>query len=307
LFLDQTRSTHVELIMWSSSSSKTSSSGSSGLFSQHRRTATAESSQKGQSPYGKHQKTATFDSEDAWRLDDDDEDDGDAPRIAQVAAQAGLGRKASATSIPAAVATTASAQASSSSLNLNLSSSNSGRSSPVHLKSPASQVRERGRQTSFGFWERISSFGGGSSIVNAASKNSDEAEASGYSRFDDQLELEDNFDGTYSVAPGGASASAGPQGKLLAAANISRPPLLGGGSAAARSSSKVPQVSPAAQNSKGKGKSVDSPGAATVIGTPRPKSPFVKGLQRDRPRDGDDMRKWVRKDIEDVLEGEGSS
>lgn len=288
--------------MWSSSSSKTSNAGSSGFFSQHRRTATAESAMKGQSPYGKHQKTATFDSEDAWRLDDDDEDEGDAPKIAQLAAQAGLGRKASATSIPPAVVTS-SAQASSSSLNLNLSSSNSGRSSPVHLKSPANQVRERGRQTSFGFWERISGFGVGSSSSSAASKNNDDAEASGYSRFDDQLELEDNFDGTYSVAPGGASTSAGPQGKLLAAANISRPPLLGGGSAAARSSSKVPQVSSAAQSSKGKGKSVDSPGAATVIGTPRPKSPFVKGLQRDRPRDSDDMRKSVRKDIEDVLEG----
>lgn len=266
----------------------------------------------------------TAPDEDAWNLDDSDNEGGGPSHqdITQVAAQAGLGRKSSSNalnggsnsvSLPAPAATTASSGASLSSL-----SSANGKSAlspvaaaaiassaalPGNTATPRSGYKDRGRQSSFGFWERFTG-GGGSSSNNSSSKEIDKlpAEMSGYSRFDDQLELEDNFDGTYSVKEG--------QGKLAPPANISRPPLLGGG-IARMSAGKVPTsaslVSPtsASQGSKGKSRSleVSSPGA-TIVGTmPRPKSPLSYARRAGKPRDDEDMRRCIRKDSEDVLAG----
>ena len=283
------------------------------------------SSSHGSNGFHPGRRAPVFDTEDAWRLDDDDEGDvtGDAGAdvdrgIARVAAQAGLGRIKTASASSLSVAS-GRAGSFSSNPNLNVASPSSVSSvagSYMSVKPP--QLKERGRQSSYGFWERLSGFGVGSSSSTAngsssslnlngkASADDAAAEASGYTRFNDQLELEDNFDGTYSVATSVASSSTLPgnaQGKLMAPASIS--PL---GAAGARNGGKIPQTSSTAAASslpgKGKTRLVDSPGSATVIGNPRPKSPFTRGKRSEKPRDDEDMLRFVRKDIEDVMEGE---
>lgn len=265
--------------------------------------------------------------------------------IARVAAQAGLGRRAGpassassgsrthglnngstasiiafpsslSSSLPTAAAVAASLNGGTASAIQSTSLAQASTSSAILSKSPpppSTTAEKRGRQTSYGFWGRLSGavgVGSSSSPKESSSKSTDNlAEMSGYSRFDDQLELEDNFDGTYSVNPGsasGGSVGAGSGGKLMAAASIARPSLLAAGNA--RSLGKVPQV-PASGSSASKGKSrlTDSPGGATIVGTPRPRSPFTKLKKLDRPRDEEEMRKYVRKDIDDVLQGENGS
>lgn len=290
-----------------------------------------------------------FDAGDAWNLDEDDDDDDGVvqdgygvhrppsaaavdnnangrstaeQKIARVAAQAGLGRRTSASSI----ATLPQTSASLTSLGAVRSASpsvatTSTSTSTATNASPAGQFKERGRQASYGFWERISGIGaaiggvasgGGSGGATGAIRDNDEgpAESSGYSRFDSQLELEDNFDGTYSIgAPSSAAAGASGQGtssngKLLGPASIS---VLSGGTspaaaAAALRNGKLNQSgSPSSQTGKGKSKALDSPGGATIVGVPRPRSPFVKG--RNRPKDADEMRSFVRSDLSDVMKG----
>ena len=332
-------------MVWTTTSSSSAGSGSSKApstsFPHHRRvntTASDASSSKSTMASGVPGRAPIFDTEDAWGLEDDDDEedevqghsqvnaDAGSISISRVAAQAGLGRKASTSSLsavngkPPPKSSYSNGNASTGFPSPSIVSSTSSTPAIVASSRSAPQLKERGRQASYGFWERLSGFGVGSSSSTANGSSSslnlsgkavnDEAaaEASGYTRFDDQLELEDNFDGTYSVAAHAAgtnnSTLNGP-GKLMAPANLSRPNLLG--AAGQRSSGKVPQMSSAVtampRSSKGKTRSIDSTGSATVVGTPRPKSPFTRGKRSDKPKDDGDMRRCIRKDIDDVMEG----
>lgn len=292
-----------------------------------------------------------------WKLDDsDNEDSGDIDTaahggIARVAAQAGLGRKGSASSlalqqpapvsIPTSTARTEgsaasrapSAAAMSIAASLTNGASSSSTSRP-ELGSPtktsgASVPKERPRQASYGFWERLS--GLGAAVTGASSSSSTSASSSssalsrekdrdrdndsyvqtGYARFDAELELEDNFDGTYSVNASSSSVAtpgtSGSSGKLLAPASISRPSLGGSG---ALSSGKVPTTASTtggilhAPQPKGKSRMLESPGGtATIVGTPRARSPLAR-RNSERPRDEDDMKRMLSKDIEEIMKGE---
>lgn len=298
--------------MWSSSSSKNaaSSSGSTSA-AHHRRTSTQQSglssSGSGGHGSGSHKtRQATLD-EDAWKLDESDDEQETNTRgseISKVAAQAGLGRKASASSFglqaPPRAATAS--QTSLSSMNSTGSTSSTripSLASPGlgnSTKSPPhAAYKERGRQASYGFWERISGFGASKGSEKERDRAESPVDMSGYARFDGDLELEDNFDGTYSINT--ASSSANPAG-LMAPATISR----------ALSSGKVPeaQLPSSANSQKGKNRSTDSPSGvpkATIVGTPRTRSPLGRMRKGERPRNSEEMRRCVRKDLEDVMKG----
>jgi len=249
--------------------------------------------------------------EDAWKLDesdDEEESQGKKSDIAKFAAQAGLGRRASPSNLglqaPPRAATAS--QTSLSSLS-SLSSTSTAAAGSSGFKSPSvtslgiassskspppqANFKERGRQSSYGFWERISAFGSAKDKERAESP----VDTSGYARFDGDLELEDNFDGTYSVNTASGSSSAP---GLLAPATISR--ALGSGKVA---ESQLPSSATAP---KSRTRSTDSPSGgmnATIIGTPRTRSPLGRSGKGERPDNTEDMRKFVRKDLEDVMKG----
>lgn len=303
--------------MWSGSSSKNtrSSSSSSSSTAHHRRTSTQQSGLSSSAGSGPNKtRQATLD-EDAWKLDEsDDEQESNHTRgseIAKVAAQAGLGRKASASSFgglqaPPRAATASQTSLSSMTSNGSTSASNTRTpsiaspgpsTSSAGLKSPPPQAafKERGRQSSYGFWERISGFGSSKGSDKERERAESPVDTSGYARFDGDLELEDNFDGTYSINTASSSSNAA---GLMAPATISR----------ALSSGKVPetQLPSSANAQKGKNRSTDSPSGnttATIVGTPRTRSPLGRLRGGDRPRNSEDMRKYVRKDLEDVMKG----
>lgn len=290
--------------------------------------------------------------EDIWALDDsDNEENGQqqhADRIAKVAAEAGLGRKASAGSlnIPGQARTASPAPVSANSNSSSISVASPPSAAALHVAAalkgspapsapkaappphphphphPPQPAKDRARQSSYGFWERLSGIGAavgyGSSTSSSGSKDKERERddaassyaSSGYARFDGGLELEDNFDGTYSVnapstsalggASGGPSSTASPAGtsKLLAPANIDRPSI---GGASALSSGKVPTTA----SNKGKSRCLESPigpPGAIIIGTPRARSPLGR-RKSDIPRDDDEMREMVRSDVEDILTG----
>ena len=327
--------------MWSTGISRPSSAASNShndksatapsSFSHHRR---AESARQGSGSGGANASSGTRGGEeDVWNLDDSD-NEGEGinsssiaghDRIARVAAQAGLGRKASSSSLaplpqrtaspapaPSSIASPPSAAA------LHVAAALKGAPVPAGIP-PQPPGKDRARQPSYGFWERLSGIGAavgyGSSSSSGSGSREKERErddvassyaSSGYARFDSELELEDNFDGTYSVnAPSssssnaaGTSAAGSSQNKLLAPASIA---TLGG--ARALSSGKVPTL--ASNNSKGKSKSMDSPSGpsnATIVGTPRARSPL--GRRRSEiPRDEEEMREQIRSDVEDIIKG----
>lgn len=294
--------------MWSSNSSKhaNSSSGSSSA-AHHRRTSTQQSglSSSGSGGHGGQKTRQAQLDEDAWKLDESDDEPESSTRaseIAKVAAQAGLGRKASASNFglqaPPRAATAS--QTSLSSMASSAGSSSNTRipaiSSPSTAKSPPQAAfKERGRQSSYGFWERISGFGASKGSDKERERAESPVDTSGYARFDGDLELEDNFDGTYSINT--ASTSSTNSAGLMAPATISR----------ALSSGKIPeaQLPSSANAQKGKNRSTDSPAGvtnATIVGTPRTRSPG-RMRKSERPRNSEDMRKCVRKDLEAVMQG----
>lgn len=282
--------------------------------------------------------------EDAWNLDDSDNDDALSSglpsartSISTVAQQAGLGRKGSIGTLSAGTANassssvkdnaapnaslgqTSSSQRTTSAPHVATSSNAPARSlsPPLANKAatPANAFKERGRQTSFGFWERLSGLGaavagsgGSSSSPNNAGDDS-LAETSGYTRFDDTVELEDNFDGTYSVSAATINrppSTNGGQNRLLGPASIARQSA---GTASGTRSGAIPRVPSSSALSikttsltKGKGK-LDSP-SATIVGSPRPKSPTRKW--QDGMHSEESMRKAVRSDLSSILEGQSS-
>lgn len=323
--------------MWANSGSRPSSAASNPHHGKQNSVASSSSSRNGRTG-GAGGPLPSKREEDIWALEDsDNEDSGHADRIAKVAVEAGLGRKASSSSLalPARTASPAHGHAplpgSSNASSLSVASPPSAaamqvaaalkgaptsapRAAPAPHPHPPHPGKERSRQASYGFWERLSGLGAavgyGSSAASSSSSNKEKERdrddiassyaSSGYARFDEELELEDNFDGTYSVnAPStsaAGSAGAGSGSKLLAPANIQRPSI---GGASALSSGKVSTAS------KGKSRSIDSPvgqPGATIVGTPRARSPL--GRRRSEiPRDEEEMRELVRSDVEDILTG----
>ena len=279
--------------------------------------------------------------EDAWKLDESDGEDGitspgssgmassSKASIAKAAQQAGLGRKIGGTPSSSVAASQASASptghntalptpvANGSTLSVSAGSAQSRSfSSSTTSKATPQPAKDRARQPSYGLWERLTGLGAaisgsGSGASNSGGPGDADSAASGYTRFDDTVELEDNFDGTYSVSAASLNrpSSAGGQSKLLSPANVPRPSLLGASASGGRSSSSIPRVpstsatalslNTGSTSGKGKGK-LDSPGAV-VVGSPRPRSP--QKHWRDIPQDADGMRRAIRKDLSDVLNG----
>lgn len=303
--------------MWSTSSSKHGSSYSSSSHGttgstpqQHRRSNTQQSDASGSGGRGGTGiARQSIHDEDAWKLDESDDEEQEAKSrnsdIAKVAAQAGLGRNGSATTLglQAPPRAASASQTSLSSTISNGSSSNRvtslSNTSIVSSKSPppSAGFKERGRQSSYGFWDRISGFGASKAGDKEREREDGLAESSGYARFDNDLELEDNFDGTYSINTA-ATGSSNSQG-LLAPASISR----------ALSSGKLveSQLPPSATSAKGKSRSTDgsnSIASATIVGTPRTRSPLGRSRKGERPSNDAEMRRHVRSDLHDVMQGE---